>query len=75
MFIRGEALIGTFTFGFTIHGQRGEWKVSVTGPNGLNKSDETVERDWAPLLNELLASAHDAALRRRFPERHSEAVR
>ena len=69
MLLKFEALIGTVTLTGTVSGKRNEWSVTVTTPGGSSKTDETVERDWAPLLNEMLASAHDAVIRKRFPER------
>jgi hypothetical protein len=75
MFIKGDCLIGPHTFTFTVHGQRGEWKVTVIGPAGYSKSDETAERQWHSLFNEMLATAYENANRRRFLERRSEAVR
>ena len=74
MLIRGEALIGTVTVAFAVSGRRNEWMVSITSPGGVTKSGETVEKDWAPLLNEMLADAHDDAIRRRFPERTTLAA-
>ncbi|MGA7209624.1 MAG: hypothetical protein WBV76_14780 [Pseudolabrys sp.] len=77
MLIRGEALIDTITLAFTISGKRGEWSVSITAPGGVVTSDETTEKTWYPLLTEMLAAAHDAAIKRRFPGRESasEAAR
>ena len=71
MLIRGEALIDTITLAFTISGKRGEWSVSITAPGGVVTSDETTEKTWHPLLTEMLAAAHDAAIKRRFPGRES----
>jgi hypothetical protein len=75
MLIRGEALIDTVTMAFTISGKRGEWRVTVTGPGNITTEDETVEATWYPLFTEMLRAAFEGANRRRFPARHSEAVR
>jgi len=69
MLLKFECLVGTVTLNGTVHGKRNAWSITVTAPGGITKTDETVESDWAPLLNEMLASAHDAVIRRRFPER------
>jgi hypothetical protein len=69
MFLKFEALVGTITLTGTVSGKRGEWAVTITAPGGITRSDETVEKDWAPLFNEMLAAAHEAAIRQRFPER------
>jgi hypothetical protein len=69
MLIKGEALIQTFTFGFSISGQRNEWRIAITAPGGVTTSDETTEKTWYPLLNEMLSAAFESANRRRFPER------
>jgi hypothetical protein len=74
MFLKFEALIGTVTMTGSVSGKRNEWSVSVTGPGGVTKTDETVEKDWSPLLNEMLAAAHDDAICRRFPERAALAA-
>jgi hypothetical protein len=66
MLIKGEVLISTVTLNFSVHGKRYAWVVSVSGPGGVSKTDETVERHWAPLLDELLVAANDAVLRRRL---------
>jgi hypothetical protein len=68
MLLKFEALIGTVTLTGSVSGKRGEWAITVNGPGGFTRSDETVEKDWAPLLNEMLAAAHEAVIRRRFPE-------
>jgi len=76
MLLKFECLISTVTLTGTVSGKRNEWTVCVSGPGGYARTSETVERDWAPLLNEMLANAHDAAIRKRFPERQGgEAVR
>src|SRR5262249_12964701 len=62
----GVALIGAYTFGYTVHGQRGEWKVSITSPGNITKSDETTERTWYPLFTEMLSEAYHAAQKKRF---------
>jgi hypothetical protein len=70
MVLRGEALIGAYTLGFTVHGSRGDgWKVSITAPGNITKSDETTERTWFLLFSELLAESYHAAQKKRFPER------
>jgi hypothetical protein len=57
------------TLSFSIHGERGAWKVTITAPGSFTKSDETTERTWYPLFAEMLASACETVYRRRFPER------
>jgi hypothetical protein len=75
MLIKGEALISTVTLNFAVHGKRHEWTVTVTAPGGISKTDETVERHWAPLLDEMLVAAHDAVLRNRSLKRgHTQAI-
>jgi len=74
MLIKGEALIQTFTFGFAISGQRGDWAIKITSPNNVVTEDATVERTWYPLFTEMLSAAYEAAQRKRFPERRSEAM-
>jgi hypothetical protein len=75
MYIKGEALHGTFTIGFTISGQCGDWTIRTTSPGNITKEDQTTEKTWFPLLSEMLSAAFEAANRRRFPERQSEAMR
>ena len=75
MFLKFEALIGTVTLKGTVSGKRNEWMISVTSPGGITKTNETVEKDWAPLLNEMLAAAHEATIKRRFPGRESAEAR
>ena len=81
MVIRGECQIDVFTFGFTIHGKRNEWTLTVTAPGfpfGTTTSeDTTTEANWYPLFNEMVAAAYENACRRRFPGREaaSEAQR
>jgi hypothetical protein len=69
MVLRGEALIGAYTFTYSVHGQRGQWEVSITAPGNITKSDETTERTWFPLFSEMLGEAYHAAQKKRFPER------
>jgi hypothetical protein len=73
MLIKGEALISTVTLGFAVSGSRGEWKVTITSPGGITTEDETTERTWFPLFSEMLASAYEAANRRRFPGREARS--
>ena len=75
MLIRGEVLIDTFTLAFTVSGSRGDWSVTVTAADGIETKDETCEATWYPLFSEMLTTAFKNAQRRRFPERHKEAVR
>jgi hypothetical protein len=65
MLMKGEALIGTFTLAFTVSGERGNWTVAVSGPSGETLQDETCERSWHVLFDELLAEACAAARRQR----------
>jgi hypothetical protein len=66
MFIKGEALHGSHTLGFSISGERGNWSIRVTAPGGVVTSDETTERTWFPLFSELLSTAFESAHRRRL---------
>ena len=80
MVIRGEVQIDVFTFGFTVHGSRGDWKLTITAPGfpaTVTTEDETTEPTWYPLFNEMLASSYESACRQRFPGRQiaSEARR
>jgi hypothetical protein len=74
MVIKGEALIGAYTFGFAVSGHRGNWEVSINSPGNITKSDETSERTWFLLFSELLAESYHAAQKKRFPERRVEAM-
>jgi hypothetical protein len=67
MLLKGEALIGTFTFTFAAHGKRGEWHVTVTAPGGMTSECETQEATPYALLNEMLADACDSASHQRIP--------
>ena len=72
MLIKGEVLIDIFTFGFSVHGQRGEWTLTVTAPGfpgSITTEDATTEQTWHLLFNEMISDAYSAACRRRFPER------
>jgi hypothetical protein len=75
--LKFEALVSTVTLTGSIHGQRNNWTVSVNAPGGITETSTTVDDDWSRLFNAMLASAHDAVIRKRFPERHrqSEATR
>jgi len=74
MLLKGEALVRSYTFGFSISGERGNWEVSITSPGNITNTDETTERTWYPLFAEMLRAAFEAAQRKRFPERRSEAM-
>ena len=67
MFLRFEVLDGTITLNGTVSGSRGDWKVSVTAPGGIVTEDETTERYWHALFEEMLVTAFKNASRRRFP--------
>ena len=81
MVIRGEVQIDVFTFSFTIHGKRGDWKLTITAPGfpfgSITTEDETKEPTWFAPFNEMVSDAYSAACRKRFPERQiaSEARR
>jgi hypothetical protein len=72
--VRGEVQIQTFTLGFTVAGERNNWTITVTPPNGIKIEDTTVERTWFPLFSEMLSEAYHAAQKKRFPERRPEAM-
>ena len=74
MLLKGEALVQTYTFGFAISGERGDWTITITSPGGVTKEDATTERTWFPLFNEMLSDAYHTAQRKRFPERRTEAL-
>ena len=74
MLIQGTALMSTVTLAFSVSGKRNEWTVTVSGPGNVSRTSETVERHWAPLLDEMLLAAHDAVIRKRFPERRTQAM-
>jgi hypothetical protein len=65
MFIKGEVLNGTITLGFTVSGERGDWKVRIISPGGHTSENESVEKTWFPLYTEMLTAAIDNARRRR----------
>lgn len=72
MLIKGEVLIDIFTIGFSVHGQRGEWTLTVTAPGfpgSITTEDATTEQTWHLLFNEMISDAYSAACRKRFPER------
>ena len=66
MFIKGEALHGVSTIGFTISGERGDWTIRITSPGNITKEDQTTEKTWYPLLSEMLTAAFENASRRRL---------
>jgi hypothetical protein len=56
MFVKFEILVGTVTLTGTVHGESGNWSVAVkSGSETL--SDETAERSWHTLFDELVAEA------------------
>jgi hypothetical protein len=67
MLIRGEALINTVTLAFTISGERGDWKVSMTAPGATATEDETAEATWYLLLNEMLLAAYETVRPQTIP--------
>ena len=50
MVIRGEVQIDVFTFSFTIHGSRGDWKLTISAPGfpfgSVTTEQETKEPTW-----------------------------
>jgi len=74
MVLRGEAQIQSYTFGFTVAGQRGDWTVVITSAGGIKTEDTTVEKTWFLLFSEMLSEAYHAAQKKRFPERRPEAM-
>jgi hypothetical protein len=74
MFLRFEVLDGTITLNGTVSGSRGAWKVSISAPGCVVAEDETTERNWHTLFEEMLATAFKNASRRRFPERSALAA-
>ena len=73
MVIRGEVQIDVFTFSFTIHGSRGDWKLTISAPGfpfgSVTTEQETKEPTWFPAFNGMLSDAYAAACRRSFPGR------
>jgi hypothetical protein len=67
MLIKGTAPIGSYTLEFSIHGQRNDWKITVTAPGNIVTECETGEATWFPLFSEMLADAHAAAGHNRIP--------
>jgi hypothetical protein len=66
MLLQGTALIGSFTFAFAIHGNRNDWKVTVTSPNGVVDERETDEAAPYSLFSEMLVNASDSATHQRI---------
>lgn len=79
MLIKGEVLVGTFTFQFSVHGQRNQWALTLTAPafpGSITTEDQTTEATWYPLFTEMLSDAYEGACRKRFPGRQiAEATR
>jgi hypothetical protein len=67
MLLKGEALIQSYTFAFSIYGQRNDWKITVTAPGNIVTERETGEATWFPLFSEMLADAHAAASHNKIP--------
>jgi hypothetical protein len=65
MLLKGEALIGTFTIGFTVSGKPREWTVAVKAPANDPSECETNESTPFSLLDEMLAAAVEQC--RRIP--------
>jgi hypothetical protein len=68
MLLRGEALVSSFTLGFSVFGERGDWKVSVSGPSGISSENETQEESPYDLLDSMLTATFETCCRR-FPQR------
>ena len=66
MFIKLEILEDTVTLTGTVHGKRYEWEVILTSPSGEVFKDQTGEREWHTLYNELFESALADARRSRM---------
>ena len=54
---KAKSCNGTHTLGFTVSGERGGWTVRITSPGGITIEDETTERHWHLLFNEMLTKA------------------
>jgi hypothetical protein len=74
MLLKGEALIGAYTFAYAVSGKRGDWTVTITSPGGIKTEDTTVERTWHALFSEMLSESYHAAQKKRFPERRTEPM-
>jgi hypothetical protein len=72
MFMKFEILSGVTTLTGTVSGSRGDWTVRV--PGNVTKENQTTEKLWLALFNEMVSAAFESANRRRHPERHREAV-
>ena len=68
MLLRGEALIGSVTMGFTVHGESGQWNLSVRAPGHIVLDRSTEDEYPYALLHGMLMAALDSC-RRTFPER------
>lgn len=67
MLLRGEALIQSFTIGFSVSGERGNWRVTTNAPGGVVSECETQEATWFLLFNDMLADAYETASHNKIP--------
>jgi hypothetical protein len=67
MVLQGTALVGTFTFSFSVSGKRNDWKITITSPNGVVDERETDAAGPYSLFNDMLANACDHASHSRIP--------
>jgi hypothetical protein len=69
MLLKGEALIQSVTLNFACHGERGDWRVSVSfGPGHISNDSETQDAMPYTLLDAMLKTTY-AEVASRFPER------
>jgi hypothetical protein len=68
MVLRGEALIQSITLGFSIAGERGDWRVNVTGPGHIANDSETQDAMPYQLLHAMLLTTF-SEVARQFPSR------
>jgi hypothetical protein len=63
MLVSGNALVHSFTLQFVIHGERGKWRLTLSGPGPLKLERET--RDDSPyvLLDEMLTAGFKQCFR------------
>jgi hypothetical protein len=68
MVLRGEALIQAVTLGFSVAGERGDWRINVTGPGHIENDSETNAESPYILLDAMLKTTF-SEVARKFPQR------
>ncbi len=54
MVLQGTALVESFTLGFSVQGQRGQWTISITAPHHIPFEKETTDVSPYATLQEML---------------------